>query len=170
MAVLTEPLIVENDISGKTLAAATGVHQAGNFDGNGRRLALSVVHEHKIRYEQPSGANMAADARVIEIFLASGTVVEIATEQEAIPSGDRSWTIDLQKGSAASAFASILSGGTPIVMDSTQAARTPKYTIPATPGYVRGDSLKLVIALGAGSTGTHAQGGTVIVKTRENPA
>lgn len=155
-----------------TLSAKTFTPPAGSIGDSGIAAAAGidatkVVHQFPLVYTQVPGTAVLAATQLVHILRASGTVasIEVMTPTPAT-GGDRTVTVDLQKSTAAGAFATILSSV--VTLNNATAARTPVTGAIATPSVVDGDLLQLVVAV-AGAAGNQANGLLVTVTLRENP-
>lgn len=166
---ISESIRCEQDVTCNTLQVATGGHGADKFNNSGQRLASSVEHEQILRYGQPSATDAVSATQHLGNTFASGTIHEIAIALDAAPvGGNKLFTVDVQKGSQASGFASVLASGTPITIDTTRADRQVVFVTPTVTAFNRGDEFRAVIAA-SGSTGTQGRGFSVNVKLRERP-
>ncbi len=173
MGQLEGSILLQGDMNAATLTARGGKHGEDKFDANGYRKAESVVHEQVYRYQQASGVTVAAESRVVGAMFADAVAVEAAIVCETSPDGvggdPKKFTVDVLKGNQATAFTSILPGGTPITVDGAIADSQVQFVIPTTTAAARGDQIKITVAT-SGTTGTQGQGLSVSVKYRENPA
>jgi hypothetical protein len=99
----------------------------------------------------------------------AGQINEFAAAVDAVPAGgDKAVTVDLQKSTGGGAFATLLTAV--ITINSASSAKT-KYTgtLVATPTFVAGDLLRIVVAL-TGTTGNQAQGLVARAVVQENPS
>lgn len=165
---------VEKEIAAQSGRFQSGKHAEDQFDPvTGRRLATTVIHERVFHYEQPSGVDVASESRVIGTLHQDAEIVEVAITPEVKPSHaaggtDKTYTVNVLLGNATTAFTSILSGGTAIVIDSTDVNRTTQFIVPTTTAGERGDQIKVTVTA-SGSTNTQGQGLSVAVKVREHP-
>jgi hypothetical protein len=127
------------------------------------------VHHFAATFAQKDGVDVATETRIVHIANAAGTLAAVkAVVNQAAAGGDKNFTIDVKKSSGGGAYASMLSAA--ITMNSGNTARVAVAGTPgATPTYVAGDVLEIVITTG-GSTGNQAQGLAVTLLLQENPA
>jgi len=70
--------------------------------------ASKLEHQHAIHYNQAGATNVAAETRLVHTVRgATGTTVAVEAVLETVPDDDRTVTVDVQKGSAGSEFATI---------------------------------------------------------------
>jgi len=130
--------------------------------------AEKVIHQTPVVVELfgPT-TDVAAVSRVIHIAKEAGKVVAVeAIVQTPATGADRTVEVDVQKGNAGTAYATILTSTADF--DNTAAARTPEAAAIATEDYADGDSLEIVVTV-AGSAGAQAAGLCVVVWVREEP-
>lgn len=129
--------------------------------------AAKLVHQHAVKYAQPNGTNVVAADVLIHTFKSAAEIVHVEVVPTTPPAGgDLAYTVDVQKGNASTAFASILSAV--ITVDPADPARTPIPGIITTDDAADGDTLRVVVAL-TGTTGTQGQGFLLSVWVREEP-
>lgn len=135
---------------------------------NAAIAASKVVHRFPIRHSQNEGAVVADEVMPIHIARAAGTVKAIeVVVTNAVPVGDSTVTVDLKKGNAASAYASVLSSV--ITLDNATVLRTAVAGTINTSAYAAGDSFLLDINATVG-TGTLPTGIVVTVFFEESPS
>ncbi len=124
----------------------------------------SLIQQYKIKYRQ-NGVVAADTGEMIYIAAAGGTIVSVRAALITAPTTTDDVAVDVHKGSAGSAYATILN--TPLLFD-TGADRTPLTASLLTTTYAAADSFIVIITLPtANSTGTDL---TVIVTLREQPS
>lgn len=129
--------------------------------------ATKVVHQFALEYTQPGGTAVVNATQLLHILRAGGEVVSIEAFVTTVATGaDRTVTIDLQKSTAAGAFATILTSG--LVLNNASVVRTVYSGAIASPTLIDNDLLQLVVTV-AGAAGNQAQGLQVTVTLRENP-
>lgn len=128
-----------------------------------------MLHRHAVQYGQAGGADVAAATVYVHIAKAAGTVhsLRVATNQK--PTGDRTFTVDVQKSTGGGAFATILTGVVTINASSTDRVPAAGVLDAGEIEYDEDDIFRVVIALG-GSTGNHAQGMIVSIRFNEEPS
>lgn len=119
-------------------------------------------------YRHTQTGTIAAATEYLSITRGTtGTIVSLeAALTEQVPSGDKTVTIDLQKGNQSTAFATVLSST--LTLDNTNALREVNEATITTTALADGDQLKLTVAI-AGSTGDDPQGLCVDVRIYEDP-
>lgn len=84
--------------------------------------------------------------------VSAGTLISVECSVDTIPTSTKAHTIDLQKGNASNAYATVLTA--PITIDSSSVARTPQAAAINSATAADGDSYQLVIATtGSGNAG-----------------
>jgi hypothetical protein len=148
---------------------------AGTFKGvdfsvspTDRMAATQVVHQFPLTYGQAEGADVVSET--VPLHVVHGVAGKIIAVQVMTPlapaGGDKQFTVDIQKGNEATAFASVLD--TAVTIDSAVADREVVEGIIDTDTLAAGDALRLVITA-SGSTGDQAQGLIVTVTIQEDP-
>jgi len=160
-------------MAGETIASIT-------FTGGGLRndqiadgaavAANKLVHQYTVTKELTADATTAMTAMTKWLHIVKGPTGTLQSFQAAIatlPTGNRTCTIDLQKSTAAGAFASILSST--ILFNTTSSVRTISSAVISNTSVVAGDILAVVVTLG-GDTGTHALGVSCALTLQERLA
>lgn len=130
--------------------------------------ATKLIHQYALSYNQTTGADVAAAQDFLHTFRSAATIVGMdVTPITAPTTGDRTFSVDLHKGSAGSAFASVLSAV--VTIGQTDVDRTQRAATISNSTAVDGDMLKVVVTLTTGSTGNQGKGVLVTVWTREEP-
>jgi hypothetical protein len=132
--------------------------------------ATKLEHQHALRYSQPAGTAVVSETAGLFICRgATGTIVQLdAAILGAIATdASRTVTVDLQKGNAGTAFATVLSA--PLSFGSTDVLRTVKTAAPIVTTLAAGDQLRVVVTV-AGGVGAQAQGLVVTATVREAAA
>lgn len=151
-----------------TLSTPAGSIGNADIEAGADIAASKVVHRTPLQYAQ-AGGSAVADADVM-LHIARGTTgtivaLEVAVETAAV--GDSTVDVDLLKGSAGSAFATVLSSV--VQVTSGTAVRTPVAGTLSVTSFADGDILKLSVDATVG-TGTLPQGLVVSVWIDETPA
>lgn len=129
--------------------------------------ATKVVHQHAISHEQAGGTAVVAQTVAKHIFRGAAEIIAVEVVPLTVPTGgDLAYTVDVQKGNASSAFASILSSV--VTVNSSSTTRTIQAGTITTDDAADGDTLQVVVAV-SGSTGTQGQGFVVTIWVREEP-
>ncbi len=111
---------------------------------------------------------VAALTKTLWMAHAPGTLVGFGAWTEVIASGaDRTITVDLQKSTAAGAYATVLSAT--VGFTNVSAVRTLVTGTILTAPYIAGDIFRAVISV-AGAAGAQATGLSIKTVTRQNPA
>jgi hypothetical protein len=158
-------LHVDGQLSCKTFRPPAG--SINNDAVTGPIGATKLEHQLYLHLDQVPGTAVVAQTKLLHtVYGATAEVVAIKAMTPTPATGaDRQVSIDLQKGNAGSGFATILTGN--IVLDNTNAPRTPESGTVANPDLVAGDSLQAVITV-AGSAGAQAQGLLVTITLRQD--
>lgn len=126
-------------------------------------------HQFDLNYSQQPGSAVVAATHDLRIVNgANGKVVAIsaAITGAIATGGDRTVTVDLQKGNTANPFATILTA--PIAFSNADTLRAAKSATFSISDLVVGDILRLVITV-AGAAGNQAQGLIVSTTVKEDP-
>ena len=130
--------------------------------------ASKIVHRFPLRHSQNGGAVVADATEAIHVARAAGTIKAIeAVIDDTVPVGDSTVTVDLEKGNAASAYASVLSAV--LTINSSTVLRTPTTGTITSTSVADGDSLRVVVDATVG-TGTLPTGLVVTIFLEESPA
>lgn len=157
---------VRGTLSCATLSVPSGTIGNDDVASDAAISASKLQGEFSLAHAQ-TGNVAAVAADYLRICRGTGQIVAVeAALNEVIPSGDRTAVIDLQKGNAGSAFATVLSA--PITLDSTNVLRTPEVGAVSSATTADNDILRIVVTLG-GSSGTNPAGLSVTVTYREAP-
>jgi hypothetical protein len=157
---------VAGNLNAKTLTLPAGAVSNGGIAAAAGIDASKLEHQHAIHYNQAGATNVAAETRLVHTVRgATGTTVAVEAVLETVPDGDRTVTVDVQKGSAGSEFATILDAV--ITLDNTPADLEIKSGTISDEDLAHGDTLKVVIAI-SGSSGSQPQGLSVTITTRED--
>ncbi len=131
--------------------------------------ASKLVHRHVLVYAVPDGQSVSAITRLLYLAAAAGKLRRVEVRPTQVPTGDYSYTVDVQRASDGSGtWSSLLSSV--ITVDSSASADTKKSgTLVASPDLAAGDALRLVITT-SGTSGTQGQGLVVLVELEEDPS
>ncbi len=124
-------------------------------------------HRYVFVHSQEDGSAVADAEQLLHIERATGSVIAIEAVIETAAAGDAEVEIDLEKGNAGSAFASILTS--PITITNSTAVRTVVTGTVDTQALADNDVLKLTVDATAGG-GTLPQGLLVVVTIMERAA
>ncbi len=155
-----------------TLTTAAGVAVAANTPVIVRHTGVAATQAGQavveIDYYELSDAGEVYSATIpLEITPAGSTLLAVEASCATAPTGgDKAFTIDLQRGSQADAFATVLSAA--ITIDSTIDDREVVEGTIADAACSAGEQLRLVIAT-SGSTGTQGAGLVVTVSYERAP-
>lgn len=164
---INNDLFVNGSLSAKTMDIPSGTIVNDDVSATADILATKVEHQHVLNYAQPNGTAIVAETRGLFICRGvSGAIVQLdAMITGAIASGgDRTVTIDVKKGNAASGYASILSAT--VQFNNGSALRTPVVGNISTTTLADGDSLIIEVTV-AGAAGSQAQGLLATLTVRE---
>ena len=130
--------------------------------------AAKVRHQHAVMYTVNTGTDVVTATRVIHIAKGDGVIAAVEVVCETAPTGgDKDFDVNIHKGNAGGAYATILSGD--ITMNSSSVARTIQTGTLSTTTYLDGDQFKIIITTG-GSTGTQGKDVCVILWLQEKPS
>ena len=132
-------------------------------------IAATKVTAHKTLYHsQEAGTDVTSMSKPIHtVYGATATLIAVDVVPIQEPTGgDKQYTVDLQKGNAATSFATVLSSV--ITVNSSSNDRTIQAGTLSSTSLVDGDSLQVVITA-SGSTGSQGQGVLVTVTIHEAP-
>ena len=161
-------LHVNGALSSRELTIPDASIQNADIEASAGIDATKLKHQYALSYQQTTGADVAAAQEFLHTFRSAASILAMDVVPITAPTtGDRQFTVDLHKGSAGSAYASVLSAV--VTISQTDVDRTPHAGTITTTTAIDGDSLKLVIALTTGSTGNQGKGVLVTVWTREDP-
>jgi hypothetical protein len=129
--------------------------------------ADKLEHRRALAQKSPIGSDVAALDEIVHIFDAAAVIEDVSVVCETAPAGgDKKAVIDVQIYT--SSWASILSGGAQDVDSSYSDNTRQVLTLSGTPTAVAGNLLRITRTV-SGSTGSHAQGMTTVVKYTEAP-
>lgn len=163
---------IDGEVAATTGRFSTGTHGEDKFDSDTKRaLATRQIHEHKIDYRLPDGADVASFDIVFTTILQDCELIELVCTPEVAPTGGlKKFTVDVHKGDDVNAYATMLS--TPLEISVAGSAANRKMqaaTVNASlKDCVRGQTLKLIV-IASGATGSQGQGGVITAKLREHP-
>lgn len=136
--------------------------------GSADIAATKVRHQFPVMYTVDTGTDVTTKTRVIHIAKADGDIAAVEVVCETAPTGgDKAFTVDIQKGNAGGAYATILSSV--VTMNNSDADRTLNTATLSTTTYLDGDQFKVIITT-SGSTGTQAKDVCVVLWLREKSA
>lgn len=162
---INNDLHVNGTLSCKTFQPPQGSITNGHIIGAAGIEATKVVHQFPLKVEQ--SGTVVNLTTLLHILRASGSVESIEAVVTTPATGsDRTVTIDLQKSTAAAAFATILN--TPISLTNSTVARTVVSGAISNSVLIDNDILQLVVTV-AGALGAQAAGLLVTIVLRENP-
>ena len=156
MASLNEPLVLDTLTVGKTINLPEKAVPASK-----------VIHQFAVHYAQAGGSDVVVATFPIHTCYKDGTLVAVEVTPLVAPTGgDKAFTVDVQKGNQAGAFATVLSSV--VTINNTKADRQVVAGSLSTTALADGDTLEVVIAV-SGTTGSQGQGALITVTIQENP-
>lgn len=161
---------VNGNLQAKTLTLPSGTVTNAMVASGAAIAQTKLIGEYRQVYRQVAGTAIVAAAKwEFDIIRgATATVLQFAAAiTDTLPSGDHAVTVDLHKGNAGGAFASILTA--PITLDSGNALRTAVAATIATAALVADDILRVVVAV-SGASGAQGEGLVVAMTLSEDPA
>lgn len=149
------------------------VHVDGNLScltftvANNGIPSVCVVHEFPVWLSQKDGIDVADLIQAVHVARKNGTLVDFEVVPIVAPTGgNKAYTVDLQKGNQAGAFATVLSA--PVTVDNSKANRQVLTATLSSTSYSDGDTLRIHFAT-SGTTGSQGQGVIATLRVRENP-
>ena len=159
-------------LDGGTLTVAAALVDDDYSSSPGGRLT-NLKKRHKITAPLPltDGTNVVALSKIIHVAQAAGVVTAVEVTPGATPpsGGDFKWTVDVNRSTAAGAFATILSAAKDVPNGATALTPLAASLDAAKVDYIDGDLFQIVVTV-SGSSGTQGQGGCVVVWFDEPPA
>ncbi len=158
---------VNGTLTAKLFSAPNGSITNAAIAASAGVAATKLEHQFaKDVTQAPGSAVVAATTLVHTVRGVTGEVVAIEAITTTPATGaDRTVTIDLQKGNASTAFATIMAST--IVLNNGTAARTPVSGTISAPDIADGDTLQVVVTV-AGAAGAQAQGLLITLTLRED--
>lgn len=155
--VTTGDVHVNGHFSAKTMDIPSGTVINDDVSASAAIAHTKMQHRHVINYQQSPSSAVVAGTEGLWIARAGGTIVAVeAMITGTIATGnDRTVTVDVKKGNAGNAYATILSAG--IELDDDDALRTGVAGTLSTTTFLDGDSFQVVVAV-AGGNGNQALG------------
>lgn len=154
-------------ISATRFTLPAGTVQAADIEAAAGIEATKLQHQYALSYQQTTGADVAAATYFLHTFRSASSIVGMdVTPITAPTTGDKTFAVDLHRGSASSAFATVLSAV--VTIGQTDVDRTQRSATLSNSTAIDGDMLKLVLTT-TGSTGNQGKGVLVTVWTREDP-
>lgn len=166
--IVNNDLHVNGHLTARTMDIPAGSITNDDVSASAAIAATKLEHQHVLNYAQANGTAVVADTRGLFICRgASGLLVQLdALITGAIATGgDRTVTVDLKKGSAGSAYATVLN--TPLQFNNGHALRTVVQAVITTTALAAGESLIVEVTV-AGAAGNQAQGLLVTLTLRES--
>lgn len=159
---------VAGTFSCQTLVPPAGAISDSHVAAGAAISSTKLEHRRAVQYWQAGGSDIvAASVPIHTVFGATATLVAVEVVAVTAPTGgDKAFSVDLKKGSQASAFASVLTGA--IAVNNTHADRQVVAGTLASTALADGDTLQVVVAV-SGSTGSQGQGLLVTVTYDEDP-
>lgn len=156
MASLNEPLVLDTLTVGRTLNLPEKALPASK-----------VIHQYAVQYGQAGGSAVVAVTFPVHTFYRDGTLIAVEVTPLVAPTGgDKAFTVDVQKGNQAGAFATVLSSL--VTINNTKADRQVVAGSLSSTAMADGDTLEVIIAV-SGTTGTQGLGVLVTITIQENP-
>ncbi len=127
--------------------------------------AGKVRHQFPVMFKEDAGSAVTSKTAIIHIAKGVGAIVRVDVVSETVPvTGTEQYTVDIQKGNAGGAYATILSSV--VTIDKTNVDRTVVAATLSVTTYLAADQFKIIITV-SGSGGTHAQDLCVILWLQE---
>lgn len=163
MGTLNEDIFVNGNLSSSSFTPPSGSISNTAIAGNAQIDATKVVHQFPLFFSVKNGTAVTTTTELIHIARAAGTVVAIEVATPTPPTSSDTVVIDLEKGSAAGAFASILTS--PHTLNSSSVAKTVYSPTVSSAAYVDNNLFQVKLTV----SGSSCQGIIVTVWLRENP-
>lgn len=160
---INEDVRINGDLSAATQTLSASSVGDSQVKSNAAIVATKLQHRTEFNYKQANGtAIIAATGDPLTILYKAGTLVKVsACITGAIATGgDRTVNVDVQKGNAANAYATMLTGT--IQFTNASALRTVSSATLASTTLAADDQLIIVVTV-AGSASAQAQGLLVTV-------
>jgi len=130
--------------------------------------ATKLEHRYNAKYAQKAGTDVVSETMPVHTCRAAAVVTAIEVVPIVAPTGgDKQFTVNVRKGNAGGAFATILSAV--VTIDQSDASRTVYTATINAPNLAAGDTLDVVITA-SGATGSQGQGVLVNVHVEEQAA
>lgn len=158
-------VIVNGNMSMGSVTLPDGNVTDAMVSGSADILATKVRHQFPVMFKEDTGSDVTSKTAVIHIAKGDGDIATVEVVSETVPlTGTEQYTVDIQKGNAGGAYATILSSV--VTIDKTNADRTIITATLSTTTYSDGDQFKVIITV-SGSGGTHAKDLCVVLWLRE---
>ena len=146
-------LIVRGGLAAQSMSIPSGAIGNAQVAAGANIDAAKLKHAHRANYAQESATNATAEARVVHVVVGATAVVQaFKAGCVVVAIGSATATVDIKKNGT-----SILSGGTPITLNSSNTIRVPVSGTVTTTAAVAGDVFEVVITATSGG-GTLAKG------------
>ena len=173
VSIIRDDLQIVGHLEASTMDVPAGAVTTASFSAStADRLAASKQVSHfPVLYQQNAGTDVVAATAHVHIAKGAGTIAAIEVVSATVPAsaGTEKYTVDVQKGNAAGAYATILSATEDVSIADGSVDRTIQTATLAVTAYADGDQFKVIIAV-SGSGGTQAQDMMVIIWLQENPS
>lgn len=159
---------IGGNLSAKTMTIPAGTLTNAGVNAAAAIDATKLVHRIPIQYAQATGSAVAAQTLLVHICHGAATLVSVEAVLETIATGaDRTVDVDVKKGNAGSAFATVLTA--PIAFTNASVARTVSSGTLSTTACADNDVLQVTVAV-AGAAGNQALGLCVVVTLDQQPS
>jgi hypothetical protein len=157
---------IAGNFSATSMTIPSGTVTNANVSASAAIDATKIVQQYMPTYQQLPSTAVVAETKDVHIARGAGTIVglEAAITGTIATGADRTVTVDLHKGNAGAAFATVLSAT--IVFDNTDALRTLAQATLSTTTYADGDIFRVVVTV-AGAAGNQALGLVATLALRE---
>jgi len=168
LTVFPEDVHVDGTLSAKNFKAPIASIDDSAIESLAGIQASKVIHRWAVSLFQPPGTAVIAQTWLAHIV--SGATGRLAGVQAAVitqaSGADREISIDVQRGNAGSAFATVLTA--PLVLDDATPDRAPQSATVTGADQVAGDIIKVSAAV-SGAAGAQAQGLIITLFFEEAP-
>lgn len=166
MPTFNEDFLIRANLTAETITAQSGNFSSAWLTALDQVDPVNNVFQFPVYYSQPIGATVASAS--VDVFIATEVcnLASFKVFNSTAPTGDRSFTVDLQKSTGGGAFATILSAV--ITRNSSDTDRTTESATISSAALIAGDVLRVVVAYTAGTTGTLPLGVTAQIMVEQN--
>jgi hypothetical protein len=137
-------VIIRGSLSVGSMTVPTGSISDAQIVAGADISDAKVMQRHAIHYAQAGGTAVVTQTWPIHTMRAAGSLIAVEVTPIVAPTGgDRAFTIDVQKGNTATAFATMLTA--PVTINSSDTSRTPEVGAVSGGGTLAdGDTLQIV--------------------------
>jgi len=168
------PIEIPGHLVVETLTATQSMNVPdGEIDDDAIKTAANIgagklTHRYPLNYAQADGADVVTETQILGIMYKAGSLVAVRVVPTTAPdtSAGKQYTVDIQKSTAAGAFATVLSSVV-TVDDSSTDLTVQAAVLSGSNTHIAGDVYRAVITA-SGSSGNQGQGLGVTAIIEEN--